>query len=84
MRSRAVVQCGIAQHASQHVEQPGAAFVADGLVAIGKMRGVQALAEGYRAGVAQPLSIFILAQEIAAIFFENLAELRRVLLLQHQ
>ena len=29
---------GVAQHGSQHVEEPCAAFVADGLVAIGEMR----------------------------------------------
>jgi hypothetical protein len=66
------------------VKQPRPSFVADRLVSAGKMGRLQALPQRHRAGIAQPLSIFVLAQKIAAVFFENLPELRRVLLLQHQ
>src|ERR1700722_12915005 len=77
-------QTGIVQHGSQHVEQPCAAFVADGFVSGGKVGGVEALAESDGTGVAQALSIFISRHEIAAVFFEEFTELLGIFLLKGQ
>ena len=79
-----IAQRRIAQHGTQHVKQPRPSFVADRLVSLGKMRRLQPLSQCHRSSIAQPLSIFVLAQKIPPILFQNLPELRRVLLLQHQ
>src|SRR5208282_542625 len=81
---RCIAKRCIAKHGSEHVKQPGSAFVADGLVASGEMGRIQALAQRDRSGVTQPLSIFVLAHEVLAVLFQDVVKLRRILLLEQQ
>ena len=54
----------ITQHGSQHVEEPGTAAVADGVVSGGKMRAVESGTERDRTDVRQRRALFILRQQI--------------------
>ena len=54
---------GVTQHGSQHVEEPGAATVADGIVSGGEMRTVEPGAEGDRTGVRQRRALLVFRQQ---------------------
>ena len=78
-----LLRLSIEQHMTQHVEQPGSASVADGLIAVREMRGVQPESQAHRSGIAKGFAILVGLKQFLAIAFENQSDFSRFFRFHH-